>query len=119
MRSASCGVVIDPSTSDTSYGPLATAREASGKFAISIAPAIASSSRSQSSRVSWHPSHEANFHTASFGLRWRFTSYLPRGQQPLDPVEPEHRAILADELRPALAMPAEPHAALHVPLHRQ
>src|SRR5512140_2745390 len=118
MRSASCGVVIEPSTSDTSYGPLATAREASGKFAISTAPAIASSPRSQSSSASWQPSHEANFHTASFGLRLRITSYLPRGQQPLDTVQPKYRTVLAHELRTALAVAAQSDAALHVPLQR-
>ena len=31
MRSASCGVVIEPSTSERSYGPRTTAREASTK----------------------------------------------------------------------------------------
>ena len=34
---------------------------------MSTAPATASSSSSQSSRVSWQPSHEANFQTASVG----------------------------------------------------
>ena len=37
MRSASCGVVIEPSTSDRSYGPATTSRDASGKLAIWIA----------------------------------------------------------------------------------
>src|SRR5271166_2069378 len=68
MRSASWGVVMEPSTSERSYGPLTTAREASGKLAISTASATASSSSSQSSRLNWQPSHEENFHTASFGL---------------------------------------------------
>ena len=35
---------------------------------MSIAPATASSSSSQSSSESWQPSHEANFQTASLGL---------------------------------------------------
>ena len=36
---------------------------------MSIAPATASSSSSQSSSESWQPSQEANFQTASLGLR--------------------------------------------------
>ena len=52
IRSASRGVVIEPSTSVRSYGPFPTAREASRKFAISISPAIARSSSSQSRRLS-------------------------------------------------------------------
>ena len=68
MRSASCGVVIEPSTSERSYGPSATALDASRKSATSTAPASASSSSSMSSSVSWQPSQEANFQTASVGL---------------------------------------------------
>ena len=41
--------------------------EASRKVAICTCPAMASSSSSQSSKVSWQPSHDANFHTASVG----------------------------------------------------
>src|SRR5215813_7192115 len=73
MRSASCGVVTEPSTSDRSYGPLTIALDASTKYAICIASATASNSSSQSSRLNWQPSHEANFHTASF-LRLRAIS---------------------------------------------
>ena len=78
MRSSSSGVVIDPSTSETSYGPSTTARVASGKYAMCTSPARGMSSSSQLSRVSWHPSHEANFHTASFGRpRWAAVCSLP------------------------------------------
>jgi hypothetical protein len=59
---------MEPSTSERSYVLPTTARDASGKLAISIAPATARSSSSQSNRLSWHPSHEANFQTANFGF---------------------------------------------------
>ncbi len=68
IRSASACVVTDPSTSEMSYGPGCTADDASRKCAIVTRPASVSSSSSQSSRVSWQPSQEANFHTASVGL---------------------------------------------------
>jgi len=68
IRSASAGVVIDPSTSATSYGPGWTALDASRKWAIRIRPASVSSSSSQSSTVSWQPSHEASLKTASVGV---------------------------------------------------
>src|SRR5689334_11531153 len=68
MRSASAGVVIEPSTSDTSYGPWTEALDASRKYETSTRSAMSSSSSSQLSSVSWQPSHEANFHTASEGL---------------------------------------------------
>ena len=35
---------------------------------MSTSPASVSSSSSQSSTLSWQPSQEANFHTASLGL---------------------------------------------------
>ena len=41
MRSASVRVVIEPSTSERSYGPRTVALEASRKYAISISPASA------------------------------------------------------------------------------
>src|SRR6266699_6472971 len=88
MRSSSCGVVMDPSTSDRSYGPFTTARDASGKLAISISPATASSSSSQSSKLNWQPSQEENFQTASFGFCFRSISNLPLYEQVL------HMAIL-------------------------
>ena len=68
IRSASCGVVIEPSTSERSYGPSTTALVASRKSEMSIWPVIASSSSSRSSSVSWQPSHDANFQTASVGF---------------------------------------------------
>ncbi len=43
------------------------ALDASRKVAICTWPASVSSSSSQSSRVSWQPSQEANFHTARVG----------------------------------------------------
>jgi hypothetical protein len=70
IRASSCGVVTEPSTSETSYGPFAIALEASGKYAMSTAFAMLRSSSSQSKMLNWHPSHEANFQTASFGLRF-------------------------------------------------
>ena len=60
IRSTSCGVVIEPSTSDRSYGPRIRYLDASGKWAISTAAATLSSSSSQSSRLSWQPSQELN-----------------------------------------------------------
>ena len=51
MRRSSAAVVIEPSTSDTSYGPATTALEASRKVAIRTSSAIVSSSSSQSSSV--------------------------------------------------------------------
>jgi hypothetical protein len=67
IRRSSAAVVIEPSTSETSYGPPITALEASAKAAICTCSASVSSSSSQSSSVSWQPSQEANFHTASVG----------------------------------------------------
>src|ERR1043166_684546 len=124
IRSASWGVVIEPSTSDTSYGPLTTARDASGKLAISIAPATASNSSSQSRRLNWQPSHDANFQTASFGfgldfarLVFAFTSHLSFPEDALDAIEAEHRTVLADKMGPVLAVSAESRRAFHVTLH--
>ena len=68
------GVVIEPSTSERSYGPPAIALDASAKWAISTAPATASSSSSQSSRLSWQPSQEANLNTPSLG---RLETFCP------------------------------------------
>src|SRR6516164_10231472 len=119
MRSSSCGVVIEPSTNERSYGPFTTAREASAKLAISILPAMASKSFSQSSSVSWQPSHEANFHTASFGLGFASISQLPDAQPILDAIVAENRAVFADELRAELAVPAKTDGTLHIALHRQ
>src|SRR5688572_23903727 len=106
MRSASSAVVIEPSTSDRSYGPATTALDASRKFATSTSPASASSSSSQSSRLSWHPSHEANFQTASFLRRGSGISELRDGEQMLDRRVVEDGPVAADVVRPELAAPA-------------
>src|SRR5215468_10242855 len=106
MRSASLGVAIEPSTSDRSYGPLTVALDASTKYAICITSAIASSSSSQSSRLNWHPSHEANFQTASF-LRLRAISNLPFAKPWSDAVESKDRPVLANESRAEQAVPAK------------
>src|SRR6266702_4151273 len=118
MRSASCGVVMEPSTSERSYGPLTTAREASRKLAISSSSATASSSSSQSSRLNWQPSQEANFHTASRGLRFRGISHLAGSQKRLDPVVAEHWTVAAHESGAELAVAAEADGAFHVAFHR-
>src|SRR5581483_933693 len=119
IRSASWAVVMEPSTSDISYGPLTTARVASGKYAISTASATARSSSSQSSRLSWQPSHEENFQTAILGLRFCVISDFPFCQQVADVRVREHRAILADEHRPELAVPAQADGTFHVTFHGQ
>src|SRR5271165_4265678 len=118
MRSASCGVVMEPSTRDRSYGPLTTAREASGKFAISTASATASSSSSQSSRLNWQPSQEENFQTASLGLR-KAMSDLRLAKNGGYASEREDRAVLADEGRAILAMTAKADPAFHVAFRGQ
>lgn len=58
-RSLHNGHIVWPSGSDTLV--------ASRKWLMWTVSARVSNSSSQSSRVSWHPSHEVNFHTASFG----------------------------------------------------
>src|SRR5579885_172943 len=105
---------MDPSTSERSYGPLTRALDASGKEAISICPATASSSSSQSSRLNWQPSQEANFQTASFGLCCTAISYLSLSKPPLERIIAEHRTILALKERPELAMSTQPQGALHI-----
>src|SRR6185437_5414689 len=117
IRSASCGVVMDPSTNDRSYGPFTTFRDASGKYAISTCPVMASNSFSQSRRLSWQPSQEANFQTASLGLRFSGMSDLSHRDQRLDSAPAEHRTILAYKSRPELAMPAETDGTFHIPFH--
>src|SRR5271167_967420 len=118
MRSASCGVVMDPSTSERSYGPFNTARDASAKLAISTSPATANSSSSQSSRLNWQPSQEANFQTASFGFCFRTISNLPLYEQALNSTVLEYGTISTDEVRPVLTMSAEAQGAFHIALHR-
>src|SRR5262245_7916260 len=119
MRSTSCGVLIEPSTSDRSYGPLATAREASTKLQISISPATASSSSSQSSRLNWQPSHDANFPTPSFVFLCLSILQLTDSKPVRDAVIAEDRAIFADELRAELTVAAKADGTLHVAFHRQ
>src|SRR5271157_2772729 len=94
---------MERSTKERSYGPLATAREASGKFAISTASATASSSSSQSSRLNWQPSHEENFHTASLGLRKAMSDLRLAKNRP-NAGEPKGGPVLADERRAKRAM---------------
>src|SRR5208337_3606563 len=109
---------MEPSTRERSYGPLTTAREASGKFAISTASATASSSSSQSSRLNWQPSQEENFQTASLGLR-KAISDLRLAKNGRDAREREDRAVLADKGRTVLAMAAKADPAFHVAFRGQ
>src|SRR5262245_47120625 len=109
IRSASAAVVTEPSTSDRSYGPGATALDASRKWAISTLPASARSSSSQSSRVSWQPSQEASLNTASVGAGFGdpgfgdAISQLPHGQQGFGPVPADDRTVPAQQHRAELA----------------
>src|SRR5512143_439631 len=119
MRSASWGVVMEPSTRERSYGPFTTALEASTKFAISISPVRVSNSSSQSSRLNWQPSHEANFQTASFGLRFAGISDLSLSEQLFYDVIAEYRPVFADKRRPKLTVSAESDSAFHVTFHRK
>src|SRR5579863_112413 len=93
------------------------APDASGKLAISIAPATARSSSSQSSKLSWQPSQDANFQTANFGRRAVAISNLRNSKDRSDPVESKHRPVLAHERRSVLAVPAESHRAFHIAFH--
>src|ERR1022692_1685013 len=119
MRSASCAVVIDPSTNERSYGPSSTALDASGKLAIWMASASAKSSSSQSSNESWHPSHDANFQTASRGRFRSLMSDLPHGEDLSDAVKSHHRPVLADERGSELTATAKTDGAFHITLHRK
>src|SRR6266478_5251177 len=117
MRSASCGVVMEPSTSDRSYGPRTTAREASAKLAISTALVSASSSSSQSSRLNWQPSQEANFRTASLGL-WAVSMLeLSYREKVLYAAVAKNWALLADESGTKLTVSAKTNGALHIAFH--
>src|SRR5690349_12362334 len=117
MRSASWGVVMEPSTSETSYGPFRDTRVASAKWTMRTESASVSSSSSRFSTVSWQPSHEANFQTASVGrFRLRATSHLTEVDEGPEPVVGEHRSVLAYEERDELAVPAQGHRAFHVAL---
>src|SRR6516225_6431423 len=81
--------------------------------------ATASSSSSQSSRLSWQPSQEANFHTARRGRVCCFTLNLSYVEKRGDAIETKDWAIATDEGRPELTMPAEPDRAFHVAFHRE
>ena len=97
---------------------------ASAKFTISIAPASSSSASSASSSCSWQPSQDAILNTATRGFagaaglvrRAHSSSTSIRSR---DLVPAEDRAVGADEVRAELAVAAEPHGAVHVPLHRE
>src|SRR6266496_4667006 len=115
MRSASAGVVTDPSTSEMSYGPASLVLVASVKCAMSISAARASSSSWQSSSVSWQKSQDASFHTASFG---RVISQLPYREQRRRSLITDDGAVPAQQQRAELAMAAFGDAAAHVPLQR-
>src|SRR5215469_1909731 len=117
IRRASAAVVMEPSTSDRSYGPGSTWLDASRKCEICTASARSSSSSSQSSSVSWHPSHEANFHTAKLG-RPSSISQLPCRQQRPGALVVDDRSVAADQQRPELAVTAQADATLHVALKR-
>ena len=67
-------------------------------------------------QVSWQPSHEANFQTASFGLRGLFISQFANVEQRFHPVVAKNRTVLADERRPELAMTAKTDRAFHIAL---
>ena len=80
--------------------------------------AIASSSSSQSSSVSWQPSQEENFQTASFGfVATALTAPAPPSARSISSVA-EHGAVAADQRRAELAVAAVADAAAHVALHR-
>ena len=69
MRSASCGVVIEPSTSDRSYGPATIAPRRLGEIGDLDRAGDGEQLVLAIEQLSWQPSQEANFQTASFGLR--------------------------------------------------
>src|SRR5208283_268475 len=92
---------------------------ASGKFAISTAPATVNSSSSQSSRLSWHPSQDANFQTATFGLRAGDILDLPFSKYGGDAIKTKNRSVFADECRSVLAVATISERALHIALHRK
>src|ERR1035441_316671 len=91
------------------------AREASGKYAMSRAPATLSSSSSASSKLNWQPSQEANLKTASRGLRLILELFF--FQERPHPVIGKDGAVLANEVRAILTVSAETDRALHVSFH--
>src|SRR5271169_3985184 len=85
---------------------------------MSSCSATASSSSSQSRRLSWQPSQEANFHTARRGRTRRAKSNLPHAENRGDAVKAKDRPVAAHEGGSELAMPAQADRAFHVALHR-
>src|SRR5690242_9609379 len=88
---------------------------------MSIAPVTASSSFSQSNRLSWQPSQDANFHTASFGLFFRCTAILlnfPFAQKMFYLTMADNWSIFADKFRPKLAVTAQPNPTFHISFQR-
>src|SRR6516165_8117184 len=81
--------------------------------------ATASSSSSQSSRLSWQPSQEANFHTARRGRVCRATLNFPLVEKRGDSIETKDWAFATDKGGPELTMPANPNRAFHVAFHRE
>ena len=73
----------------------------------------------RSRRLSWQPSHEANFQTASRGLRLVAISYLPFAKEALNLIHAKDRAVAADKVWSILAVSAHGRAALHVTLQRK
>src|SRR5476649_928983 len=80
---------------------------------------MASNSSSKSRRVSWQPSQEENFQTASLGFRVDAMSDL-RSREPIAKMaEGHHWPVPADEICAELAMAAMADRAFHVALHRE
>src|SRR5690348_6732313 len=84
---------------------------------MSMAPATARSSSSQSSSESWQPSQDENFHTASLGFLTAAMSELPYAEDRAQLLVGEDRPVAADEGRAELAVAAEADGAFHVALH--
>src|SRR5690242_5671931 len=84
---------------------------------MSISPASSNSSSSQSSRLNWQPSQDANFHTASFGLCLGIMSHLPFCKQCLHTAVLKYRAIFADKIGYVLAMSTQANRTFHVTFH--
>ena len=68
--------------------------------------------------LSWQPSQEANFHTASFGLRGAAIRARAPSAAARRRSQGNTGPSLADERRPELAVPAEADRALHAALER-
>ena len=109
-------------------GPDERREVASANSTMSTRSAIASSSSSRSSSVSWQPSHDANLTTPIRGRVRRRPWRARRERQPSEALpaegvaelgDREDGAVAADEERAQLAVAAQPDAAGHVPLERQ